>query len=131
MSKDLIKGFLLAHNAPKEVMDAFNMFLDSQALRNNPPTFTHDDLSSFPIDSSLCHLKLSFRTRNCLKNCGINNMKQLLSLTERDLLYIPNFGRKSLNELRELIAPRKFPVIASALLDYSGGKTFPTYKELA
>ncbi len=47
---------------------------------------------------------LSARTSKALSNEGIHSLEQLKLCTEKELLRIPNFGRKSLNELRERLA---------------------------
>jgi hypothetical protein len=49
-------------------------------------------------------LELSVRTYNCLKNEGIRLIGQFAKMDEDELLRIPNFGRKSLNELKEILA---------------------------
>ena len=52
----------------------------------------------------LCEdLKLSIRTHNCLQNAGIEYVYQLAQKTEREMLKTKNFGRRSLNESRELL----------------------------
>ena len=48
-------------------------------------------------------LNLSVRTLNCLKNENINNIGDLIQLSEQFLLKSQNFGIKSLNELREIL----------------------------
>ena len=50
-------------------------------------------------------LKLSARSANCLKNDNIVYLGDLVRKTEAELLLTPNFGRKSLNEIKEVIAP--------------------------
>lgn len=50
-----------------------------------------------PIDE----LELSVRAHNCLLNANINRILDLVNLNEDDLLKIKNFGRKSLNEVKE------------------------------
>lgn len=47
--------------------------------------------------------ELSVRTANCLNNEDIKTVEQLISKKEYELLKVPNFGRKSLNELRYLL----------------------------
>jgi len=49
-------------------------------------------------------MDLSHRTLHCLRNEGITYISQLENLSEGDLLRWPNFGRKSLNELKEQMA---------------------------
>ncbi len=53
-------------------------------------------------------LDLSVRAYNCLKRAGITKVGQVLEMTEDDLLGVRNFGRKSLDELRDSLAERGF-----------------------
>lgn len=53
-------------------------------------------------------LDLSVRAYNCLKRAGITKVGQVLEMTEDDLLGVRNFGRKSLDELRDRLAERDF-----------------------
>jgi DNA-directed RNA polymerase subunit alpha len=57
-----------------------------------------------PFDSKLLkhvdELELSVRANNCLKNDKINWLGELVQKTEADMLKTPNFGRKSLNEIK-------------------------------
>lgn len=59
---------------------------------------------SLPFDSKLLkhvdELELSVRANNCLKNDRINWLGELVQKTEADMLKTPNFGRKSLNEIK-------------------------------
>lgn len=49
-------------------------------------------------------LELSVRSANCLKNDNIIYIGDLVKRTEADMLRTPNFGRKSLNEIKEILA---------------------------
>ena len=49
-------------------------------------------------------LELSVRSANCLKNDNIIYIGDLVQKTEAEMLRTPNFGRKSLNEIKELLA---------------------------
>ncbi|WP_032138888.1 DNA-directed RNA polymerase subunit alpha [Rickettsia tamurae] len=49
-------------------------------------------------------LELSVRSANCLKNDNIIYIGDLVKRTESDMLRTPNFGRKSLNEIKEILA---------------------------
>ncbi len=53
---------------------------------------------------SVDELELSVRSANCLKNANINKLYQLVSKTEQEMLKTKNFGRKSLNEIKEVLA---------------------------
>ena len=48
-------------------------------------------------------LELSVRSANCLKNAGINLIGELVQKTEAEMLKTKNFGRKSLNEIKEIL----------------------------
>ncbi|MBX2801400.1 MAG: DNA-directed RNA polymerase subunit alpha [Myxococcales bacterium] len=49
-------------------------------------------------------LELSVRSQNCLQNAGIEYIYQLVEKTEAEMLKTKNFGRKSLNEIKEILS---------------------------
>jgi len=53
-----------------------------------------------PVDE----LELSVRSANCLKNSNIRHIYELVEKTEAEMLKTKNFGRKSLNEIKEILA---------------------------
>jgi len=53
---------------------------------------------------SVEELELSVRSANCLKNADIYKIYQLVSKTEAEMLKTKNFGRKSLNEIKEVLS---------------------------
>lgn len=53
---------------------------------------------------SVDELELSVRSANCLKNADIHKIYQLVSKTEQEMLKTKNFGRKSLNEIKEVLS---------------------------
>ena len=53
---------------------------------------------------NLDEFDLSVRTANCLKNASISTVRDLVSKSEREILEIKNFGKKSLEELQELLS---------------------------
>ena len=59
------------------------------------------------LDRSIDELELSVRSYNCLRNAGIEYVRDLVQRTEPELLKTKNFGRKSLNEIKELLADMK------------------------
>ena len=59
-------------------------------------------------DTPIEDLDLSVRAYNCLKRAGITKVGQVLEMSEDDLLGVRNFGKKSLEELRERLAARGF-----------------------
>jgi DNA-directed RNA polymerase subunit alpha len=48
-------------------------------------------------------LELSVRSANCLQNANIRYIGELVQKTEAEMLKTKNFGRKSLNEIKELL----------------------------
>ena len=53
---------------------------------------------------SVDELELSVRSANCLKNSNIQHLWQLVQKTEAEMLKTKNFGRKSLNEIKEILS---------------------------
>jgi DNA-directed RNA polymerase subunit alpha len=49
-------------------------------------------------------LELSVRSANCLKNADIHKIWQLVSKSEAEMLKTKNFGRKSLNEIKDVLS---------------------------
>jgi len=49
-------------------------------------------------------LELSVRSANCLKNADIKYIGELVQKTEQEILMTKNFGRKSLNEIKEILS---------------------------
>ncbi len=56
------------------------------------------------LGKSVEELELSVRSYNCLKNANIQTIGQLVMKTEAEMLKTKNFGRKSLNEIKEILA---------------------------
>ena len=66
-----------------------------------------EESAELPFNKNLLRkveeLELSVRSANCLKNENIVYIGDLVQKTESELLRTPNFGRKSLNEIREVL----------------------------
>ncbi|OGR10023.1 MAG: DNA-directed RNA polymerase subunit alpha [Desulfobacterales bacterium RIFOXYA12_FULL_46_15] len=56
------------------------------------------------IYRSVNELELSVRSSNCLKNARIHTIYQLVQKTDSEMLKTKNFGRKSLNEIKEVLS---------------------------
>jgi len=56
------------------------------------------------LKRSVEELELSVRSYNCLKNADIKTIADLVQKTEAEMLKTKNFGRKSLNEIKEILA---------------------------
>ena len=55
------------------------------------------------LDKSVEELELSVRSYNCLKNANIQTIRELVQKSESEMLRTKNFGRKSLNEIKEIL----------------------------
>src|SRR6478752_9662603 len=56
------------------------------------------------LDKSVDELELSVRSANCLQNANIRYIGELVQKTEAEMLKTKNFGRKSLKEIKEILA---------------------------
>lgn len=66
-------------------------------------------------------LELSVRSSNCLKNANIRTVAELVQKTETDLLKTRNFGKKSLNEIKTILAEMNLS-LGMKLEDFPGDK---------
>jgi DNA-directed RNA polymerase subunit alpha len=71
------------------------------------PVTAHEEEPEFPFNRNLLRkveeLELSVRSMNCLRNENIIYIGDLVAKSEGELLRTPNFGRKSLNEIKEVL----------------------------
>jgi DNA-directed RNA polymerase subunit alpha len=92
----------LAARILQDQLQLFINFEEPQAIRHEEP---QDDL---PFNRNLLRkvdeLELSVRSANCLKNDNIVYIGDLVQKSEQEMLRTPNFGRKSLNEIKEVLA---------------------------
>ena len=70
-----------------------------QAPQEKPAAVYNENL-----DRSVEELELSVRSYNCLKNANITTIRELVQKTEQEMLKTKNFGRKSLNEIKEILS---------------------------
>lgn len=81
-----------------------------QFINFEEPKLAHSkaERDSFPFNKNLLRkvdeLELSVRSANCLKNENIVYIGDLVQKTEAEMLKTPNFGRKSLNEIKEVLS---------------------------
>ena len=85
--------------------DHFSLFVNFEEMRVED---SKADIEKLPFNENLLkkvdELELSVRSANCLKNENIFYLGDLVQRTENDMLRTPNFGRKSLNEIKALLA---------------------------
>jgi DNA-directed RNA polymerase subunit alpha len=78
--------------------------LPEEKIEKMPLKTSDSSLKGVPVDLLLKpieELELSVRAHNCLINAGITRVIDLVNVAEDDALRIKNFGRKSLNEVKE------------------------------
>ncbi|MGZ4199853.1 MAG: DNA-directed RNA polymerase subunit alpha [Thermoleophilia bacterium] len=95
--------------AAELLVERLQIFTDPDRTRV-AEDFLGDGLQTQPgggMDEVLIEdLELGVRSYNCLKREGIQTVGDLISKTEAELLNIPNFGKKSIDEVKEKLAER-------------------------
>jgi DNA-directed RNA polymerase subunit alpha len=93
--------------AAKIFKDQMTLFInfDEEAEPTPSQKDSEDDAPRYNenLHRSVEELELSVRSANCLKNAEINKIYQLVQKTEAEMLKTKNFGRKSLNEIKEVL----------------------------
>ena len=91
----------------KLIRDHLNIFIN---LEDAGETHSGEVVGEAPraasnenLDKSVEELELSVRSYNCLKNANIRTIRELVQKTEAEMLKTKNFGRKSLNEIKEIL----------------------------
>jgi len=91
--------------AARILQDQLQLFINFEEPEHAREEAEQEDL---PFNKNLLRkvdeLELSVRSANCLKNDNIIYIGDLVQKTEADMLRTPNFGRKSLNEIKEVLA---------------------------
>jgi DNA-directed RNA polymerase subunit alpha len=87
----------------KDHMAIFINFEESSDEVVDFPT-TEDERVLDQLNRSVDELELSVRSYNCLKNANIKTIYDLVTKTEPEMLKTKNFGRKSLNEIKDILA---------------------------
>jgi len=90
----------------KLIRDHLNIFINlddvadvqTEAVAEQSPAVLNEHL-----DKSVEELELSVRSYNCLKNANIRTIRELVQKTEPEMLKTKNFGRKSLNEIKDIL----------------------------
>jgi DNA-directed RNA polymerase subunit alpha len=93
--------------AAKLVRDHFTIFVGIDEAGDQPLERLADQPASAGnehLDRSVEELELSVRSGNCLKNANIRTIRELVQKSEADLMKTKNFGRKSLNEIKAVLA---------------------------
>ena len=91
--------------AAKLLKDHMAIFINFEELPESteePSERTMDKMGE-QLNRSVEELELSVRSYNCLKNANIQTIGELVQKTEAEMLRTKNFGRKSLNEIKEIL----------------------------
>ena len=90
--------------AARILQDQLNLFVNFEEPEDE---VSEADKEELPFNKNLLRkvdeLELSVRSANCLKNDNILYIGDLVQKSESDMLRTPNFGRKSLNEIKEVL----------------------------
>jgi DNA-directed RNA polymerase subunit alpha len=91
--------------AARILQDQFQLFINFEEPRAAVPKEISREPEFNPnLLRKVDELELSVRSANCLKNDNIVYIGDLIQKTEAEMLRTPNFGRKSLNEIKEVLA---------------------------
>ena len=91
--------------AARIVQDQLSIFVNFEEPKQEQAETLVPDLAFNPaLLKKVDELELSVRSANCLKNDNIVYIGDLIQKTEAEMLRTPNFGRKSLNEIKEVLA---------------------------
>jgi len=91
--------------AARILQDQLGLFVNFDEPQKEVAQEVAADLSFNPaLLKKVDELELSVRSANCLKNDNIVYIGDLIQKTEAEMLRTPNFGRKSLNEIKEVLA---------------------------
>lgn len=97
----------VAH-AAKLLKDHLSIFIHLPEEEEPLPVAEEEGKKALSFNENLLRsvneLELSVRAANCLKNAGIETIAELVQKTESEMLKTKNFGRKSLNEIKEILS---------------------------
>ena len=92
--------------AAKILKEQLQIFINFDETEEPAPQEEEDEKQKINenLYRSVEELELSVRSANCLKNAQINLIGELVQKTEAEMLKTQNFGRKSLNEIKDILA---------------------------
>jgi DNA-directed RNA polymerase subunit alpha len=92
--------------AAKLLKDHMSIFINFEEVPEQTEVIAERGMDKMGevLNRSVEELELSVRSYNCLKNANIQTIGELVQRTEAEMLRTKNFGRKSLNEIKEILA---------------------------
>ena len=91
----------------KDHMSIFINFEETPEASEEPAERVLNQMNEV-LNRSVDEMELSVRSYNCLKNANIGTIGDLVQKTEAEMLRTKNFGRKSLNEIKEILSGMGF-----------------------
>ena len=91
----------------KDHMSIFINFEETPEASEEPAERVMNQMNEV-LNRSVDEMELSVRSYNCLKNANIGTIGDLVQKTEAEMLRTKNFGRKSLNEIKEILSGMGF-----------------------
>jgi len=92
--------------AAKLIKDHMAIFINfEEEMQEQPEPVAQKSIPAYNehLDKSIDELELSVRSYNCLKNSDIKTIRDLVQKKEPEMLKTKNFGRKSLNEIKDIL----------------------------
>lgn len=88
------------------LLDQFRLFSDFDETYVEPVVEINEEQRQRDkyLSKPVAELELSVRSANCLEAAKITTIRDLVAKTEQDMLKYRNFGRKSLNEIKDILA---------------------------
>jgi DNA-directed RNA polymerase subunit alpha len=90
--------------AAKILKEQLNVFINFEEEEEPAETEAEEEPLNENLFRSVEELELSVRSANCLQNASIHIIGELVQKTEAEMLKTKNFGRKSLKEIKEILA---------------------------
>ena len=102
---DPVDAVAISAKILRDQLSVFLNFEDKDAPAEVKPTATaaSGGVANEALLKPVSELELSVRSANCLQNANIKYIYELVSKTEGEMLRTKNFGRKSLNEIKEIL----------------------------
>lgn len=117
--------------AAKIIKDHFSIFInfDEDAIGGDEDIDEEEERIRAILDTPVDELELSVRSSNCLKNANIKSIGDLTRRTEDDIAKTRNFGKKSLQEIKEKLSEWNLTLGMTDYSQISTSRKFQAKKE--
>ena len=117
----------LAAKLVKDHMNIFITFEEEISREDMVDDLPYDQRQEY-LGRSVDELELSVRAYNCLKNANIRSIVELVQRSEQEMLKTKNFGRKSLNEIKDILVSMNLQL--GMKVDGNGRITWPPLESI-